>query len=301
MVSRVVATFPGMPRLLQWRCSGCGSPSSSMMPARARDDRRRRHPAVALDRLGQVPGVLAPLPGRHAPGIDGLHAVGLRGPDEPRHHVAGALGLPRLQEIHDDLVVRHQEEARLVEDGRVAELLVGVLGAQDRHGRLGDRGVAHPGVEVARRERRGGQPAEAHPPLRAYGGTAGPWRWSSGVIARAKLSAAPATWVWTSTPPGRTTMPVASIVRPPSTRETIRPSEMRDVPDLAVDLVGGVVDLPAGDAQHRPYAVSGVPFEAGVQGGLAAAAWRMRRRTSSSVGYGERRAGRSGSGTSSMR
>ena len=74
-----------------------------------------------------------------------------------------------------------------------------------------------------------------------------------------------------------------------------------DVPDLTVDAVGGIVHLPARDAQHPAYAESGVPFAAGVQGGLAAAAWRMRRRTSSSVGYGERSAGRSGSGTSSMR
>src|SRR5437899_5164869 len=44
---------------------------------------------------------------------------------------------------------------------------------------------------------------------------------------RAKFIAAPATWVWTSTPPGKTTMPLASIERPPSTSGTMRPSAMQ--------------------------------------------------------------------------
>ena len=41
-------------------------------------------------------------------------------------------------------------------------------------------------------------------------------RWFSGTSPRAKFSAPPATCVCTSTPPGNTTMPVASIVLPPS-------------------------------------------------------------------------------------
>ena len=122
-----------------------------------------------------------------------------------------------------------------------------------------------------------------------------------GVIARAKLSAAPATWVWTSTPPGSTTMPVACDRPAPATSGDDPAVRDADIPDLAVDPVGGIVHLPARDAQHRVYAESGGPIGAGVQGGLAAAARRMRRRTSSSVGYGERSAGRSGRGTSSMR
>ena len=44
-----------------------------------------------------------------------------------------------------------------------------------------------------------------------------------------------------------------------------------DVPYRAGYLIGGIVDLPARDPQHRSYADSGVLFDAGVQGGLAAA------------------------------
>ena len=76
------------------------------------------------------------------------------------------------------------------------------------------------------------------------------WRWFSGVIARAKLRAAPATWVWISTPPGKTNMPVASIVRPPSTSGDDPAVRDADVLDHAVDAVGGVVDFPARDPQH---------------------------------------------------
>src|SRR5262245_38717307 len=49
------------------------------------------------------------------------------------------------------------------------------------------------------------------------------------------------------------------------------------------------------------HAIAIMRLGAGVHAGFAAIACRMRRTTSSSVGYGERSAGRSGSGISSMR
>src|SRR5438046_1767740 len=39
MLSSVVATFPGWPRLLQWTCTGCGSPGA----VRVRGERRLHH------------------------------------------------------------------------------------------------------------------------------------------------------------------------------------------------------------------------------------------------------------------
>ena len=217
----------------------------------ARDDLRRRHLAVAGDRLGEPLGVLAPLPGRDAAGVDRLHAVGLGRPDVPGHDVPGPLGLAGLEQVEHDLVVGHQHAAALSTMGVSRSSSCVCLARQDRHGRLVDGGVAHAGVEVAGGEGGGRRPAEPHPPLGRVEERERLAAGVSGVIARAKLSAAPATWVWTSTPPGKTTMPVASIVRPPSTSATIRPSRDADVPDLAVDAVGGVVDLPAGDPQHR--------------------------------------------------
>ena len=40
MVASVVSILPGMPRLLQWMCSGCGTPSSCTARASARRMRR---------------------------------------------------------------------------------------------------------------------------------------------------------------------------------------------------------------------------------------------------------------------
>ena len=75
-----------------------------------------------------------------------------------------------------------------------------------------------------------------------------------------------------------------------------------DVLDDAVDVVGGVVDFAAGDAKHcGTHAIAIIALGAGVHAGFAATAWRMRRMTSSSVGYGDISAGLSGSGISSMR
>ena len=104
---------------------------------------------VALDRLVQGLGVLAPLPRLDAAGIDRLDAVGLGRPDLPGRDVPGAFQLAGLDQVEQDLVVGHQDAAGLIDDGRVAQLFVGVLGGEDRHGRLVDRRPAHAGVEVA--------------------------------------------------------------------------------------------------------------------------------------------------------
>src|SRR5688500_5518160 len=78
------------------------------------------------------------------------------------------------------------------------------------------------------------RPARRPLPCRNFRAT----RWFSGTRPRAKLRAPPATWVWTSTPPGNTSMPRASMVRaafapdvsapePPSAGATIRPLSMQ--------------------------------------------------------------------------
>ena len=53
--------------------------------------------------------------------------------------------------------------------------------------------------------------------------------------------------------------------------------------------------------RSRPATRSPRRGTGGTSGGLAATAWQIRRTTSSSVGYGDFSAGRSGSGISSMR
>ena len=126
-----------------------------------RDDLRRRHLAVAGNRLEQALGVLAPLPRRDAAGVDGLHSVSLGRPDVPGRDVPRPLQLAFLDQVEQDLVVGHQDAAGLIDDGRVAQLLVGVPGREDRHGRLVHGGVAESGVEVAGDEGGRGRSADA--------------------------------------------------------------------------------------------------------------------------------------------
>ena len=137
----------------------------------AGDDLRRRDLAVAGDRLVQLLGVLAPLPGRDAAGVDRLDAVDLGRPDEPGDDVLGPLELAGFQQVEDDLVVGHQQAAGLVDDRRVAQLFVRVLGGEDRHRRLDDGGVAHAGVEVAGGEGGRRRPADARRGAPACAGT----------------------------------------------------------------------------------------------------------------------------------
>src|SRR5262249_6958057 len=84
-----------------------------------------------------------------------------------------------------------------------------------------------------------------------------------------------------------------------------------DVANVPVDVVRGVVDSTTGDAKHgvsvlttsisrqdADYTPAGA---IGYHAGFLATALRIRRTTSSSVGYGDFSAGRSGSGISSIR
>ena len=165
------------------------------MLRQARDDLARRDLAVAVDRLVKLLGVLAPLPGRDAAGIDRLDAVRLGRPDQPGDDVLGPLELAGLEQVEHDLVVGHQHAAGLVDDGRVAQFLVRVLGGEDRHGRFVDRRVAHAGVEVAGGERGRRRARRCRPGERRCEASAGRLRCFSGISPRAKLSAAPATCV----------------------------------------------------------------------------------------------------------
>ena len=122
----------GHPEFVAVEVERVGEPQLVDDPGQARDDLGRRGRAVAFHRLVEPRGVLAPFPRRDPARIDSLHPVRLGGPDQPGHDVAGALQLAGLDEIEKDLVVGHEQEAGLVEDGRVAQLLVGVLGAAGR-------------------------------------------------------------------------------------------------------------------------------------------------------------------------
>src|SRR5262249_55263944 len=93
--------------------------------------------------------VWRPLPGGAPGGVARVDAVGLGRPDVPGGDVPGPLQFAGLDQVEQDLVVGHQHAAGLVDDGRVAQLLVRVPGRQDRHGRLVDRGVTQPRVQVA--------------------------------------------------------------------------------------------------------------------------------------------------------
>ena len=100
---------------------------------------------------------------------------------------------------------------------------------------------------------------------------------------------------WMSTPPGITTMPRASSVGAPAGRRSHDAAALdADVPHLAVDAVGRVVDGAARDPEplRRAHAV------------LPARRARTAPSSAASVSAAERApasGGRSGSGTSSMR
>ncbi len=112
----------------------------------AGDDRARRHFAVAIDRLGQRLGVFAPLPGGDAAGIDRLDAIGLGRPDQPGDDILGPLHVAGFQQVQDDFVIGHQDAASLIDDRRIAQFFVSVLGGENRYSGLDDGGLAHAGV-----------------------------------------------------------------------------------------------------------------------------------------------------------
>ena len=147
MVSSVVATLPGAPRLLQCKMQRMRQAELIDDLREARDDHGRRHFVVAGHRLGEGLGVLSPFPGGDSAGVDRLHPVSLGCPDQPGDDILRPLHLAGLEEVQHDFVVGHQDAATLVHDGRVAQLLVSVLGSQNRDGRFDDGRIAHAGVK----------------------------------------------------------------------------------------------------------------------------------------------------------
>src|SRR5579875_2796420 len=113
------------------------------------NDLGRRHLVVTGYRLEQFLGVFAPLPRRYAAGIDRLDAVCLGCPDLPSSDVARPFDLTRFQKVEQNLVIGHQDTTRFINDGRVAQLFVGMTGRENRHGGLVHGGPAHAGVEIA--------------------------------------------------------------------------------------------------------------------------------------------------------
>ena len=230
----------------------------------------------------------------------------------------GPFDLAGFQQVQHDLVVGHQHEARLVDDRRVAQFFVRVLGGEDRHGGLVDGRPAHAGVQVAGRERRGRDAAEPgatvrrvherqRPPHVFRRQPAGEVERGAGDV-RVDVDAA-----GKDDHPGRVDRAPAFDVGDDAAVGDA------DVLDDAVDAVRRIVDLAAGNPKHGCRSVSrgsvsraraeGIRQNAVVtlvHGQPRRASWpprpaRMRRTTSSSVGYGDLSTGRSGSGISSMR
>ena len=84
-----------------------------------------------------------------------------RRPDEPGDDVFRALGLARLEQIEDELVVPHQHERGLVDDRDVVQLFVRVARRQNRHSGFVHRRPAHAGVQVTGGEGGGRHAAQA--------------------------------------------------------------------------------------------------------------------------------------------
>ncbi len=194
--------------------------------------------------------VLAPLPGRDAAGVDCLDAVRFRRPDQPRDDVLGALGLAGLEEIHHDLVVRHQHERRLVHERDVVQFLVRVSGRQHGHGRFVDRRPSHPGIEIARGERRRRHAAEAGAAIGAVQ-----------ELARGALIFGNEASREVEGPAGHVGVDVDAAGKHDHPARVERSRALgvgddlavsdADVANDAVDPVGRVVNFPAGDADHE--------------------------------------------------
>ena len=69
-------------------------------PRQAGDDLARRRFAVAFNGRSQTFGVLPPLPGGDAAGVDRFHPIGFSGAKHPGDDVLCALGFPGFQNIH---------------------------------------------------------------------------------------------------------------------------------------------------------------------------------------------------------
>ena len=161
----------------------------------------------------------------------------------------GTLDLALLDEVQHDLVVRHQHEAGLVHDRRVVQLLVGVPCREERDGGLVDGRPAHPGVQIPGCEGRGRDAAEPGAMLRSMQERNGP-----PVVLRRQ----PPREVQRRTgdmavdvDPAREDQQAACIDRAAAFDLGNDPAlGDADVLDDAIEPVGRIMDLPAGDAQH---------------------------------------------------
>ena len=120
---------------------------------------------VAFYRLMQLVGVLPPLPRGDPSRIDRFDAIGLCRPQQPAYERLRSLELAGFEQVQHHLVVGHQQECRLVDDGNVVHLLVGVFRGKDGHSRFVHGRPSHPGVQVAGSERRRCQAADARAKL----------------------------------------------------------------------------------------------------------------------------------------
>ena len=215
------------------------------------DDLRGGDVAIAFDRLCEAASVFTPFPRGHAARVDRLHRVALRRPEQPSQHVPGPFGLVPLEQVEQQFVVCQQHAGGFVEDRDIGKLLVRLPSRQGRHGRLVDRRVAQPGVQIAGGERRG-----------RHAGNAGPQCGRVDQLGRLPV-------VLGCHGPGQVQRPASRMrvpIHPAGKDDHPRridgarsrlPARLDhaarvdpDIPHLAVDAVGRVVDFSTGDSQH---------------------------------------------------
>ena len=127
---------------------------------KAGNDCCRCQMVIALDGVGEPRRVSPPLPSSDPSRVDRLNPIAFRSGDQPRDDLGRTLYIAGLQQVHHDLVVRHQHEAGLVNDGDVAQFFVRVSGRQDRYSGLIDGRPAHRCIQVAGGKGRWGRAAE---------------------------------------------------------------------------------------------------------------------------------------------
>ena len=187
------------------------------------------------------------LPELDAAGVDELDAVAARRLEPPCDRVAqprrnGAAGLADQLEQH--LVVAHQDQERLVDHRRVAQLGEHVTCGQWRRRGLDDRRVAQQRVAIAGRERRGHEPAGAR--TQDLGAVQGIVTAVVGRQPTRSVDLGPAMCAWMSTPPGITTIPRASIRRAsgPTSATTLPSCEHRSRTSPSISLAGSWIAPP---------------------------------------------------------
>ena len=215
----------------------------------AGDDLRRRHFVVASDRFRTALGIFTLFPGGDTAGIDRLDAIEPWRPRSARR--------------------RHPWPARcrLLPTGP-ARFRCWPSGRSRPYRRSAcravPRGCAWRTGSVRRPRRRWSSPCRriGNRSQRSWAWAADPgagvfgmqklwaFRWFSGVIARAKLSAPPATCVWMSTPPGKTIIPLRQWSSAIHIRNDLAVLDA-DVLDDAVDVVRGVVNFAAFYSKHE--------------------------------------------------